>query len=74
MTGINERVTIVDKDGISIIGKTLNTTGKLGNYEVHSDYWGWDNKVYQQYPEAENRFNDLKRLHEKKEKEKYQRS
>ena len=68
MTNINERVTVVRKSGISIIGKTIDHKGKLGNYEVHSDYWGWDNKVYQQYSEAEDRYDYLQKLHEKKEK------
>lgn len=66
----HERVPIVRKQGITIYGRVIDTKGKLGRYEVMSDYWGHDGKVYATFADAEARFDYLKGLTDKKEREK----
>lgn len=48
---MNQLIPIERKEGVTLYGRVL-TNGKLGQYEVHSDYLGHDGIVYYTYPEA----------------------
>lgn len=61
----SERVPIARSSGITIYGRVVDAKGKLGNYEVISDNGGHEGN-YAQYSEAEDKFNYLKKLREKK--------
>ncbi len=55
----SERVLIVSRDGTAIYGRVIDNAGKLGRFEVISDYWGNDGQVYHQYSEAERKWETL---------------
>lgn len=68
MPNIHERIPIVSHSGCTIYGRVIGTTGKLGLYEVFSDYWGTDGTVYHQFARAETRFNEIVDRNKKKDK------
>jgi hypothetical protein len=49
----HQRVPIIRKQWGTIYGRVVNTSGKLGNYEVISDQFGHDTIVYARFAEAE---------------------
>lgn len=48
----HERVPIVRKEGIAIYGRVIDAKGKLGRYEVISDFES-DTNIYHQFADAE---------------------
>lgn len=54
---MNDLIPIERKEGVTLYGRIVN--GKLGQFEVHSDYLGHDDIVYYTYPEAEIKFKKL---------------
>ncbi len=54
-----ELVPIERKQGVTIYGKVLDTKGRLGQFEVHSNMLGNNGKVYSLYSEAKTRMNIL---------------
>ncbi len=64
----HERVPIVRKDWGTIYGRVVNTSNKLGRYEVISDQYGHDNNVYHSFAEAESKLNYYEFLYGKKDK------
>jgi len=48
----NNLIPIERLEGVTLYGRVLNT-GRVGQYEVHSDFLGHDGIVYYTYPEAE---------------------
>jgi hypothetical protein len=60
-----ERIPIVRKAGITIYGRIVGSGGKLGNYEVISENGGHEGH-FAQFSLAEDRFNYLKSLKERK--------
>lgn len=51
----HERVPIVRKEWGAIYGRVINTSGKLGKYEVISEQFGHDEVVYHSLSEAESK-------------------
>lgn len=52
-------VAIERRSGVTLYGRKVNKSGKLGQFEVHSNYLGHDGKVFATYSEAEVRMNTL---------------
>lgn len=59
MEAIGKLVPVERKQGVTIYGRVINTNGKLGQYEVHSDWVRYDGITYNDYPSAENKMNAL---------------
>jgi hypothetical protein len=56
---INELVPIESKEGVTLYGRVLDKSGRLGQFEVHSDSERHDGHVYTKYSEAERRMSAL---------------
>lgn len=52
-------IPIERKDGVTIYGRIVTIWGKLGQYEVHSDFLGHDGIVYSLYSDAQRRMSAL---------------
>lgn len=56
---IHQRIPVESKEGVTIYGRVINNAGKMGLYEVFSDYWGTNGEVYHKYADAEKRAKSL---------------
>ncbi len=56
---MGELVPIERKEGVTIYGRVIGKGGKLGLFEVHSDFSVWDEIIYSLYPQAETRMSAL---------------
>jgi hypothetical protein len=56
---MNNLVPIERRDGVTLYGKVVGKGGKLGQYEVHSDWTRYDGQVYAQYHDAETKMSAL---------------
>ena len=52
-------IPIERREGVTIYDKIIGKGGKLGQYEVHSDFLGYNGTVYSLYKEAEVRMSAL---------------
>jgi hypothetical protein len=55
----HERHPIERSEGVTIYGRVIDKNGKLGRYEVFSDYLGSSGMVFHNYYEAETRMKAL---------------
>jgi len=55
----SDLIPIERKDGVTLYGRIIGKGGKLGQYEVHSDWSRFDGNVYCDYKAAETRMNAL---------------
>lgn len=55
----NKLIPIERRDGVTLYGKIVGKGGKLGLYEVHSDFLGNNGVEYTDYKSAETRFKAL---------------
>lgn len=51
----NELIPIERKDGVTIYGRIVGKGGKLGQYEVHSDFQKFDDLIHVNYSDAQTR-------------------
>lgn len=58
-TIIGELVPIERKSGVTLYGKVLDNNGKLGQFEVHSDFMISSGIIHSTYKEAEVRMSAL---------------
>lgn len=63
-----ERIPIMRHEGVTLYGRVINTKGKLGRYEVIDESRGHEGE-YASFAEAETRYNYLKSLRDKKERQ-----
>lgn len=56
---MNELIPIERKEGVTIYGRVIDKSGRLGQFEVHSDHSRYDGHVYSKYKEAETRMSAL---------------
>lgn len=57
MTG--QMIPVERKDGVTLYGKVLNASGKLGQFEVHSTQMSDNGNVYGTFKEARNRMDAM---------------
>jgi hypothetical protein len=55
----SQLIAIESKSGVTLYGRVIDSKGKLGQFEVHSDFAGTGGFVYHLYKEAQNRMNAL---------------
>lgn len=64
----NNLIPIERKSGVTLYGRIISTGGKLGQFEVHSDWARYDGLVYNQYADAERRMSAVIGVHHGKAK------
>lgn len=65
---MNNLIPIERKNDVTIYGRVTNQSGKLGQFEVHSEWAKHDNTIYGLYADAERRMSALIGVHHGKSK------
>lgn len=61
----NKMIPIERKDGVTIYGKVIDKSGRLGQFEVFSDHLGSNGNVYHLLTDAQQRMKALIGIYKK---------